>query len=79
MCQKNAIFVTTGVLKMLVKYKPYLCNGCHDLMQKVMSFNDMAVAFAKGNANRINFWHISNNDAINIMNDSNLVDKKGVL
>ena len=20
------------------KYQPYLCNGCHDLMQKAMSF-----------------------------------------
>ena len=20
------------------KYEPYLCNGCHDLMQKTMSF-----------------------------------------
>ena len=25
------------------KYEPYLCNGCHDLMQKVMSFNDVAI------------------------------------
>ena len=23
------------------KYEPYLCNGCHDLMQKAMSFNDV--------------------------------------
>ena len=22
------------------KYEPYLCNGCHDLMQKAISFND---------------------------------------
>ena len=25
------------------KYEPYLCNGCHDLMQKVMNFNDIAI------------------------------------
>ena len=24
------------------KYEPYLCNGCHDLMQKAMNFNDIA-------------------------------------
>ena len=24
-------------------YEPYLCNGCHDLMQKAMSFNDVAI------------------------------------
>ena len=23
-------------------YEPYLCNGCHDLMQKAVSFNDVA-------------------------------------
>ena len=53
------------------KYEPYLCNGCHDLMQKAMSFNDVAV--------RINFWYMSKDDAINIMNGSNLIDKSGVL
>ena len=26
-----------------IKYEPYLCNGCHDLMQKAMSFNDAAI------------------------------------
>ena len=24
-----------------VKYEPYLCNGCHDLMQKAINFNDV--------------------------------------
>ena len=26
-----------------VKYEPYLCNGCHDLKQKAMSFNDVVM------------------------------------
>ena len=38
------------------KYEPYLCNGCHDLMQKTMSFNDVASAYVKGSAYRIHFW-----------------------
>ena len=25
------------------KYEPYLCNGCHNLMQKAMSFNNVDV------------------------------------
>ena len=29
-------------------YEPYLCNGCHDLMQKAMSFNDVAIVSIKG-------------------------------
>ena len=58
------------------KYEPYLCNGCHDLMQKDMSFNNAAVASVKGNAQRIHFWYMTNDDAINIMNGSNLVEKR---
>ena len=61
------------------KYEPYLCNRCHDLMQKAMSFNNVAIVYVKGSAYRINFWCMSKDDAINIMNGSNLVDKRGVL
>ena len=57
------------------KHLSYLCNGCHDLMQKAMSFNNVAIASVKGSAYRIHFWYISKDDAINIMNGSNLVDK----
>ena len=61
------------------KYEPYLCNGCHDLMQKVMSFNDDAIVYVKRNVYRIHFWFMSKSDAISIMNNSNLIDKKGAL
>ena len=61
------------------KYEPYLCNACHDLMQKAMSFNNVATVYVKGIAYRINFWCMSKDDVINIMNSSNLVDKMGVL
>ena len=47
-------------------------------MQKAISFNDVAIVYAKGSAYRIHFWYMSKDDAINIMNNSNLVDKKGV-
>ena len=61
------------------KYEPYICNGCPDLMQKAMRFNNVAVVYVKGNASRINFWYISKDDAINIVNGSNLDDKRRVL
>ena len=61
------------------KYEPYLCNGCHNLMQKAMNFNNIAVVHVKGSAYRIHFWYMSKDDAINIMNGSNLVDKRCVL
>ena len=55
------------------KYEPYLCNGCHDLMQKAMSFNNVAIVYVKENAYRILFWYMSKDDAINVMNGSNLL------
>ena len=61
------------------RYGPYLCNGCHGLMQKTVSFNDVAIVYVKGNAYRIHFWYISKDDAIKIMGNSNLIDKMGVL
>ena len=60
-------------------YQSYLCNGCHDLMQKARSFNDVAVVSIKGNDYRIHFWYMSKGDAISIMRNSNLIDKKGIL
>ena len=61
------------------KYEKDLCNGCHDLMQKAMIFNNVAVVYVKRSAYRIHFWYMSKDDAISIMNGSNLVDRKGVL
>ena len=37
------------------KYEPYLCNGCHGLIQKAMNFN-IAIVSIKGNDDRIHFW-----------------------
>ena len=48
-------------------------------MQKAIGFTDIAIAYVKGSAYRIHFWYISKDDAISIMNNSNLIDKMGVL
>ena len=45
-------------------------------MQKAMSFNNVAIVYVKGNAYRIHFWYMSKDDAINIMNGSNLAGKR---
>ena len=60
-------------------YQPHICNGCHDLMQKAMSFNDVAIVSIKGSDYRIHFWYMRKDDAISIMHNSNLIDKKGTL
>ena len=54
------------------KYEPYLCNGCHDLMQKAMNFNDVAIVSIKENDYRIHFWYMSKDDAVKLMKNSNL-------
>ena len=60
-------------------YDPYICNGCHDLMKKAMSFKNVAIVSIKGNDCRIHFCYTSKNDAITLMANSNLNDQNGVL
>ena len=49
------------------KYELYLCNGCHDLIQKAMNFNDVAIVSVK------------RSDAIDVMKSSNLNEKSRLL
>ena len=51
-------------------YEPYLCNGCHDLMQKAMNFNDVTIVSIKGNDYRTHFWNMSKDDVISTMDNS---------
>ena len=60
------------------KFQPCLCNGCAKL-QKAVSFDNIAIVYVKNNAYRIHFWYMRKDDAINIMNNSSLIDKMGVL
>ena len=59
-------------------YQPYLCNGYHDMMMKVVNFNDVAVVSVIRNDYRIHLSFLSKNDAINLLNSS-VLNNKGVL
>ena len=48
-------------------------------MQKATNFNDVAIVSVKGSDYRIHFWYMSKNNAINIMKNSNLNEKSGLL
>ena len=61
------------------KYEKYLCNDCHDLKQKAMTFSNVAIVYVKGSAFRINLWYMGKDYAINIVSNSSLVDKKDIL
>ena len=60
-------------------YQKYLCDGCHDMSMKTISINNLAIVYSKRNTYRIHFWNMGKDDAINIMHNFNLIDKKGVL
>ena len=51
-------------------YEPCLCNGCHDLLQKARSVNNVAVVSIKGSEYRTHFWYMSKSDGINLLNNS---------
>ena len=48
-------------------------------MQKAVSFNDAAIVYVKRSAYIIYFWYMTKDDAINIMNNSSLINKMSVL
>ena len=49
------------------KQEKYLYNGCHDLIKKAMSFDNVAIVYVKESAYRINFWYMSKYDAMNMV------------
>ena len=59
--------------------EPYLSNDRHGLMRKAINSNDVVIVYIKGSAYRIYFWYMRKDDAISIMNNSNLNNKMGVL
>ena len=60
-------------------YGPYLCNGCYSIIQKSVSFKNIAIAHIKKSVYRINFLYMSKREAKKLMTKSNLSDKKGIL
>ena len=46
-------------LDIYFRLDPKVCNGCHDLMQKAMRFNDVAIVSVKENDYRIHCWYKS--------------------
>ena len=60
-------------------YQTYLCDGCHDMSMKAISFNNLTIIYCRGNAYRVNFTFMSRNDAYNLMKNAYIIDNKGVL
>ena len=48
MHQKSVEYAIIGIFEISFKNEPYFCNGFHDLIQKAMNFNDVAIVSIKG-------------------------------
>ena len=59
-------------------YGPFLCDGCYNIVQKSINFKNVAIVYVKKRAYRIYFLYMSKRKAKNLIENSNLIDKKGV-
>ena len=60
-------------------YQKYMCNGCHDMSMKAISMHNLCIGYNNSNAYRINFAFMSKNDALNLIKNAVITDKKGTL
>ena len=56
-----------------------LCNGCHNMNMKAVSLNNLAIVYVVDKVYRINFAFMSKNDAINLIKNAVIIDKREVL
>ena len=45
------------------RYGPFTCDGCYDIVQRLIDFKDIAIVHIKNNAYRIYFQHMSKHQA----------------
>ena len=60
------------------KFKPYVCNKCHDVLMTAYELKNIAILNVKGVDFRCILWDVSKNEAVNRLNNS-LLEHKGVL
>ena len=60
-------------------YQRHLCNGCHDMSRKANIMHNLAIAYNNGGAYRINFVFMSKNDALNLIKNALIIDRRGML
>ena len=60
-------------------YGPYLCNGCYNMSLKAINMKNLAIVYLGEQAYPINFASMSKIDALNLIKNSVIIDKKGAL
>ena len=53
-----------------------MCNGCHDMSLKAISLHNVAIGYNNGNEYRINFAFMSKNNALILIKNAVIIDKK---
>ena len=56
-----------------------MCNSCHDMSTKAISMHNLCIGYNNGNTYKVNFVFISKNDALKLIKNVVIKDKKGVL
>ena len=56
-----------------------MCNGCHDMSTKAISLHNLCIRYNSGSVYRTNFVFMSKNDALNLIKNAVIIDKKGTL
>ena len=60
-------------------YGPYLRNGCYDMSLTAISMENLAIINHNGSHYRVNFAFMSKKDAVNLIKNAIIKDKKATL
>ena len=77
--RENVFYVSIIILFKNFNYQRHICDGCHDISVKAISMQNIVIIYHDGHVYRVNFVFMSRNDAFNLMRNSIIIDKKGIL
>ena len=61
------------------KFESHVCNGCHDVLMMSINLNNIAILNVNGTHCHCIINRISKSDAVNLLQNAGLVEKRGVL
>ena len=77
--RENVIYASIIILCLKILIIKDICDGCHDISVKAISMQNIAIIYHNGHAYRVNFAFMSRNDAFNLIQNSIIIDKRGIL
>ena len=72
------MFVITGI-SYSFKFQPNVCNRYYDSLMMPVNFSDIAILNIKGSDYCCIISLMSNNEAINLLQNADLIEKSGTL